>query len=239
MEHTTRKRAFTLIELLVVIAIISVLAAILFPVFARARENARRTSCLSNMKQLGLGVMMYVQDYDERFFGPSFGSAGGVEETLPCPGNAAQACRSYWPVKLYPYIKNRQVFSCPSDTSSQGSWPGTPNNAATHVGYGYNREFNNSVVLAAVDKASQTALLADSEGWNRYLLYRTGYAEVSPPTSVNQVRQVPDRHLNGAVFVFADGHAKWFGVKRNPTIPIRTIQPGVEQGVYYQPDGVR
>lgn len=64
--HRQFKRAFTLIELLVVVAIVAILAAILFPVFARARENARRTSCLSNMKQIGLGIMLYTQDYDER-----------------------------------------------------------------------------------------------------------------------------------------------------------------------------
>ena len=237
MKTPQRKRGFTLIELLVVIAIIAILASILFPVFARARENARRTSCLSNMKQLGLGVMMYVQDYDERFFGPGFGSTGGVEETLPCPGNAASACRAYWPVKLYPYIKSLQVFNCPSDSTSQVNWPGTPNNAATHVGYGYNREFNNQIVLAAVDKVAQTALLADSEGWNRYLLYRVGYP--TSPTGTTDIRQIPDRHLNGAIITFADGHAKWIGVKRNPAQPLRTIQPGVAQGIYYQPDGVQ
>ncbi|RYG63911.1 DUF1559 domain-containing protein, partial [bacterium] len=71
---TSRKGAFTLIELLVVIAIIAILAAILFPVFGRARENARRSSCLSNMKQIGLGMMQYTQDYDEKF---------------PAPGNTA------------------------------------------------------------------------------------------------------------------------------------------------------
>lgn len=237
MRKKQKRGAFTLIELLVVIAIISILAAILFPVFARARENARRTSCLSNMKQLGLGVMMYVQDYDERFLGPCFGSVGGVEETLPCPGNSAQSCRAYWPVKIYPYIKSLQVFSCPSDSTSQGRWPGTPNNAATHVGYGYNREFNNSVVLAAVDKVSQTVLLADSEGWNRYLLYRVGYP--TNPTGTADIRQIPDRHLNGAVLTFADGHAKWFNIKRNPSEPLRTIHPGIDQSIYYQPDGVR
>src|SRR6056297_3095 len=90
---------FTLIELLVVIAIIAILAAILFPVFARAREKARQTSCLSNVKQLGLGVMMYAADYDERLPARSIGGVG-------------------WYGLLQPYIKNWQVIICPSGTGN-------------------------------------------------------------------------------------------------------------------------
>ncbi|MBM3498472.1 MAG: DUF1559 domain-containing protein [Armatimonadetes bacterium] len=94
-----RSQGFTLIELLVVIAIIAILAAILFPVFARAREKARQTSCLSNVKQLGLGVMMYCQDYDETYPGyyPPWPA------TVPSP----QGC-SWWE-GIYPYVKNYQL----------------------------------------------------------------------------------------------------------------------------------
>src|SRR6056297_1815502 len=91
------KRGFTLIELLVVIAIIAILAAILFPVFARAREKARQTSCLNNMKQLGLGFMMYLQDYDERL--PAF--------YFRRPGMFY-----YWTEAIRPYIQNEQIFQC-------------------------------------------------------------------------------------------------------------------------------
>ncbi len=92
-------RAFTLVELLVVIAIIALLAAILFPSFSRARENARRTSCLSNMKQIGLGIAQYTQDYDER---------------LPFSGPKANGGR--WANKIGPYLKNTAIFTCPSYT---------------------------------------------------------------------------------------------------------------------------
>lgn len=117
MKTTFRSRtpdrsasAFTLIELLVVIAIIAILAAILFPVFARARENARRTSCQSNLKQIGLGMMQYAQDYDE---------------TLPAwyngPSNVSNSTTSWkWNDSIYPYVKSEQVFTCPID--------GAPNN---------------------------------------------------------------------------------------------------------------
>jgi prepilin-type N-terminal cleavage/methylation domain-containing protein/prepilin-type processing-associated H-X9-DG protein len=96
--------AFTLIELLVVIAIIAILAAILFPVFAQAREKARQTQCLSNTKQIGTGLMMYIQDYDETtpliLYGPTSGVGGSP----------------HWQDLLYPYIKNEQLFNCASDS---------------------------------------------------------------------------------------------------------------------------
>jgi prepilin-type N-terminal cleavage/methylation domain-containing protein/prepilin-type processing-associated H-X9-DG protein len=96
-----RSRAFTLIELLVVIAIIAILAAILFPVFARAREQARRSVCCSNMKQIGLGVAMYLQDYDEVF--------------MPGGPKSWEKGSNLLVVQLQPYTKNNQIFRCPSD----------------------------------------------------------------------------------------------------------------------------
>jgi prepilin-type N-terminal cleavage/methylation domain-containing protein len=100
MQKSTfvRKRTgFTLIELLVVIAIIAILAAILFPVFARARENARRSLCQSNSKQLGLGMMQYTQDYDEKF--PAWW--GYTDGSSPLP----------WELAIQPYVRSTQVFS--------------------------------------------------------------------------------------------------------------------------------
>jgi len=97
-----RRRAFTLIELLVVIAIIAILAAILFPVFAKAREKARTSSCSSNMKQMGLGIMQYTQDYDE-FPVPHINGFGAVAS---------------WRSIMQPYIKSRDIFKCPSNTGN-------------------------------------------------------------------------------------------------------------------------
>ncbi|BCM90928.1 hypothetical protein IAD21_02791 [Abditibacteriota bacterium] len=121
---------FTLIELLVVIAIIAILAAILFPVFARARENARKASCMSNLKQIGLGILQYTQDYDETF--PNVVSNGG----------------SYygWVQLINPYMKSYQIFQCPSEPTSGSTsilhayWPdkSVSVNEADHTDYGYN-----------------------------------------------------------------------------------------------------
>ncbi len=106
--------AFTLIELLVVIAIISILAAILFPVFGRARENARRTSCLSNMKQIGIAMNMYTQDYDERLPEPGLGGVFRNSSNT----SLGQLYMGILPFHLaiQPYAKNYQLFACPSDT---------------------------------------------------------------------------------------------------------------------------
>jgi prepilin-type N-terminal cleavage/methylation domain-containing protein len=99
------RTGFTLIELLVVIAIIAILAAILFPVFARARESARRSSCLSNMKQIGIGLRMYLDDYDQTF------PPGGKKSW-----EAGKNDRNLLAVQLQPYAKNEGIFRCPSDT---------------------------------------------------------------------------------------------------------------------------
>jgi prepilin-type N-terminal cleavage/methylation domain-containing protein/prepilin-type processing-associated H-X9-DG protein len=156
--NTRNRTGFTLIELLVVIAIIALLAAILFPVFARARENARKSSCSNNLKQIGVGIAQYVQDYDEAM--PiSFG--GGGTDALQ------------WTQRTYAYIKSSQVFQCPSDANRTAiPWgtnanPGFP--APFHSSYGANYRVVTgggygspaNVALADVVKPSTTVLASD------------------------------------------------------------------------------
>ena len=112
----TNVKGFTLIELLVVIAIIAILAAILFPVFARARENARKASCISNLKQIGLGIMQYTQDYDERFPASRTPTTIGKNTNSPYP----------WQMVIQPYVKSYQVFRCPSAVSSNKVYYSNP-----------------------------------------------------------------------------------------------------------------
>src|SRR5688572_9600426 len=113
------KRGFTLIELLVVIAIIALLAAILFPVFARARENARKSSCQNQLKQIGLGIAQYTQDYDE---------------TMPNRGANNNPTIPSWRQRIFPYVKSTQVYRCPSNTSTNGGSP-KADDASTSAGY--------------------------------------------------------------------------------------------------------
>jgi len=121
------KRGFTLIELLVVIAIIAILAAILFPVFGRARENARRTACLSNMKQIGLGLLMYAQDYDETF-------PARAITLVATPTNVGIS----WRQLIQPYTKSAQVVTCPSnkrnETQADAANAGYPRINASYAG---------------------------------------------------------------------------------------------------------
>jgi prepilin-type N-terminal cleavage/methylation domain-containing protein/prepilin-type processing-associated H-X9-DG protein len=141
----SNRSAFTLIELLVVIAIIAILAAILFPVFAQAREKARSISCLSNMKQIGLGIYMYVEDYDETY--PTAFAA------MPCINNGDLCQPSVggqtlgpipYDAQIDPYIKNIQIYACPSDSAPENwtdnqspIWNGIYNNKHLRRSYGY------------------------------------------------------------------------------------------------------
>jgi prepilin-type N-terminal cleavage/methylation domain-containing protein/prepilin-type processing-associated H-X9-DG protein len=224
-----KKHAFTLIELLVVIAIIAILASILFPVFARARENARRASCMSNLKQIGLGAMMYVQDYDEKYPILSY-----LDSEQVVPPNGVGTVNNCWIFRLQPYLKSSQLFNCPSATRA---WTGDKY-AATTTSYGANQLLltpgTPPLAMAAVDKPSQTIMFADSDGVNPYTILNYYFA---PPyyTGTSASRWMADRHLEGANVVFADGHVKW--EKMGHDSGDRPIPPGPAQGIYWYADG--
>jgi prepilin-type N-terminal cleavage/methylation domain-containing protein/prepilin-type processing-associated H-X9-DG protein len=176
MHHKT---AFTLIELLVVIAIIAILAAILFPVFAQAREKARAASCLSNQKQIATGILMYAQDYDEMLL-------MGFWKTETGLGSASQTLCS-WPAMVQPYIKNTQVFQCPSAprSTNNGITPGTiappvgmrgcgiGSGWATSYAYNYYIAGNNNSTgvatrsLASFNKPAETVMIVDGASFPR------------------------------------------------------------------------
>jgi len=174
------RRGLTLIELLVVIAIIAILAAILFPVFAKAREKARQASCLSNLKQIGVACMGYLQDYDECF----------------PPSYVASSPRHSFIEQIQPYVKNLQVFDCPSYSFKwNGAW-------SEQMSYGYNIFFEgNGVGLGQVVSPAETVLLGDG---TNFRLKPQGHSFESYAVS----RLVDPRHNDMANITYCDGHAK-------------------------------
>lgn len=217
-----KARGFTLIELLVVIAIIAILAAILFPVFARARENARRSSCQSNLKQIGIGVMQYTQDFDENY--PIF--LGNNDNSKPDYG---------WAAVIQPYIKSTQVFQCPSEPTP----PSVPLvGGANYTDYAYNMNLGqNATFTIKVSKLEATAVTLMATDWTSSYAYReVGWANSSPPWtdySVAADKTRWQRHLEGDNILFCDSHVKWLKPEKvtngdpatgNPTFCI--VKPG-------------
>jgi prepilin-type N-terminal cleavage/methylation domain-containing protein/prepilin-type processing-associated H-X9-DG protein len=203
----THRQGFTLIELLVVIAIIAILASILFPVFGRARENARRSSCQSNMKQIGLGIMQYTQDYDELlpprviFAGPPYKS---------------------WRVLIQPYVKSTQLFACPSNTgntadtsdnggtfmprsyvlNAQSGGAGTADVGPANIGGTPPSDNNRSQSLAAIQSVAQVVLVTECDpSWQ--------WPEApTHATATDFANGMFPGHLGTVNFLFVDGHAK-------------------------------
>jgi len=222
-ERRCHLKGFTLIELLVVIAIISILAAILFPVFARARENARRTSCVSNLKQISLGFMQYTQDYDEKFPGIAihFGTA------QPFPSNPGTSGLTHlWWHQFYPYVKSTQVFVCPSTNATwNGNYYPTVTGKGNYAPYGYNINmavppYSSSPYgvqgrsMAMISRVAETPVIMDST----YYLVNADRGCTSAATLENTTCMAyatadntdppVARHLETFSMAFADGHAK-------------------------------
>ncbi|MFN3653574.1 MAG: prepilin-type N-terminal cleavage/methylation domain-containing protein [Armatimonadota bacterium] len=228
----SERRGFTLIELLVVIAIIAILAAILFPVFAQAREKARSIGCLSNAKQMGTALQMYTQDYDE----------------MLVPWNARLVARLanwdqplyYWDSLLQPYVKSGAPDRPVGQAVFGGVWrcPST-RNAASYRSYGYSQSlmygpwplqngvsYYRAVSLAVLDAPAQTVFVGDGGRfgrlappfWGQTSFDRGGTTSKVPNPGVgstsssslgNNGWEWPDIHNGGANYVFCDGHAKW------------------------------
>lgn len=218
------KRAFTLIELLIVIAIIALLSGILFPVFARARDKARQAACASNLKQIGLGLLMYMQDYDDR--SPAMENNGGNSRG--------------WAGRMYPYVKNTQIFVCPSDQRARTGLGTTSVNGTNYanylVSYAYNQSIRSAtsgtikegVSLAGFTAPSLTVMLFELDAFSAPLLSVDeitsqghagsaggGYVPVmgvmDNATGYGTFEETDLRHHagNGGNWLFTDGHVKF------------------------------
>ena len=223
-RRRNRFQAFTLIELLVVIAIIAILAAILFPVFARARENARRSSCTSNLKQIGLGMIQYTQDYDEHF--PlSVVALTGSQDNPPADVPVG------WADAIQPYLKSTQIYQCPSEPTPPTNNPASPG----YTDYFMNKNAGDGVqALPSLNNPTLTILTGDSgspgggvnlhnnararangcNGGGDYAIGASSFSRIEPactagPGLATNLLGGGYRHLEGANYGFADGHVKW------------------------------
>jgi prepilin-type N-terminal cleavage/methylation domain-containing protein/prepilin-type processing-associated H-X9-DG protein len=216
-----KKPGFTLIEILIVIAIITLLALLLFPAFAHAREGARRTSCLSNLRQIGMGVMQYAQDYDGRL--PPNDNVTGANW-----GTDAVTC---WIDELQPYIKTYKVFVCPSTHPTEDADRIFGKANAPFYTYAINNVYNydstqrlfekgGPATLASIEDSANTVLAGDSIGgsslWG-FQVIGTTFKATEPATFGDadgvQGRFVA-RHSDGINFAFCDGHAKWMRLEK-------------------------
>lgn len=223
-------QGFTLIELLVVISIIALLAAILFPVFARARENARRSSCLNNLKQLNLGIMQYVQDNDGYF--PSYEWTG--QTTTPPDGKVWTSGVWYWPQIIYPYTRSSQIYVCPDAPATYQFSPTAPlfaNYGANAILMNYTQAHDPgrpAVSDATTVSPASTYLIMDAGSvimFPYYPFHPDTYVEYLPGTGPGSAANLgaltstsdaglkndfnTGRHFNGLNVGFADGHVKW------------------------------
>lgn len=220
------KAAFTLIEVLVVISIIALIAAILFPAFAKARENARRSSCQSNLKQIGLGLLQYVGDHDDKMPASAYGP---ISPTIQDSNNS-----SYykWMDAIFPYVKSEQLFICPSDSGGKYTYSlNLPDGESTqdYGSYGQNGAYRNAgdaqtpprsaaylVSLSSMASPAATIWAADTnnrEEANGSYGFSWANAASTPSittaaSGVRQLEKISERHLQTSNVLFCDGHVK-------------------------------
>jgi prepilin-type N-terminal cleavage/methylation domain-containing protein/prepilin-type processing-associated H-X9-DG protein len=233
---STRKRGFTLIELLVVIAIIAILAAILFPVFAQAREKARSIACMSNMKQIGTAAQMYIQDSDERlFFRPANSAARvGSGRSGAVITNTIAYDQAQWWNLMMPYLKNNAIYSCPDDSVKPLSLDASGNST---IPRSYVASCTaEDLTLAQVDNPANTIVITEKWGYVDNGVGSTGTKvnnetwmepfdgdECQAGSDVNSsggctdpqtgypqgMVKMANWHQGGMNSAFFDGHAKW------------------------------
>ena len=244
MRHRRSHHGFTLIELLVVIAIIAILAAILFPVFAQAREKARQATCISNQKQIGTAIMMYAQDYGESY--PMYTTYPNQDV--------------YWYDMINPYVKassgRSSIFHCPSVATDANTTNTSAGYAANYLHVvQYPREFNNSksnkwytaandgpCPMARLARPAETIMIADSEvecGKGQGGGFAAIYCPIELPKGpiwytancLDKTWGLAKRHNGGGVYLMADGHARWM---RRETVLGTSLDSGKELWGHYE-----
>lgn len=254
-----RRTAFTLIELLVVVAILGILAAILFPVFGRARENARRASCQSNLRQIGMGLVQYLQDYDEKMPFSAFG--------LTTADTTADGTQYKWMDAIFPYVRSEQVFVCPSDQAVGVKYIAQRNLAtyglsSTHDygSYGQNGAYSAAGDLQTPPRSSLTYMVGVSQivepagtVWatdtnnnqetnGSFGFLWTNTSTVPPiqthadlnliPSGTRQLDKISERHLETVNVLYCDGHVK--AVKLDALMRAKPVEDPAGSGTFKQ-----